>query len=372
MKKIPISNIVLNGNELKYVTEAVKSTWISSIGKFISQFESMFSKYCSTKYAVSSSNGTTAIHLAIESLDIGKGDEVIVPSLTFAATANAVMHSGATPVFVDCLKDHWNIDPEKIDLAVTSKTKAILVVHLHGHPCDMLSIMKIAKKYKLFVIEDCAESTGAIVDGKKVGSIGDIGCFSFFGNKIMTTGEGGMCTTNNPTINEKMRILRDHGMDKSKRYWHNVVGYNYRMTNLNAALGVAQMEQLEEFHHKRKMLRFLYDKYINFNLNFLKPIKAPQGTEVDWFYNLNLSPDSKIKRDKLINELSKLGIDTRPFFYPLHLMPPFKKYNKIESDFSNAESFSKNGLYLPLYPSLLKEDVQFISEEINKIVSDFN
>ena len=371
MKKIPISNIVLNGNELKYVTEAVKSTWISSIGKFISQFESMFSEYCSTKYAVSSSNGTTAIHLAIESLNIGKGDEVIVPSLTFAATANAVLHSGATPVFVDCLKNHWNIDPEKIALAITSKTKAILVVHLHGHPCDMLSIMKIAKKYKLFVIEDCAESTGAIVDGKKVGSIGDIGCFSFFGNKIMTTGEGGMCTTNDPAINEKMRILRDHGMDKSKRYWHNVVGYNYRMTNLSAALGVAQMEQLEEFLHKRQMLKSLYDKHINFNSNFLKPIKPPQGKEVDWFYNLNLSSDSKISRDKLINELSKVGIDTRPFFYPLHLMPPFKIYNKIEADFSYAESFGKNGLYLPLYPSLLEEEVQLISEEINKIASEF-
>ena len=269
------------------------------------------------------------------------------------------------------MKNHWNIDPEKIALAITSKTKAILVVHLHGHPCDMLSIMKIAKKYKLFVIEDCAESTGAIVDGKKVGSIGDIGCFSFFGNKIMTTGEGGMCTTNDPAINEKMRILRDHGMDKSKRYWHNVVGYNYRMTNLSAALGVAQMEQLEEFLHKRQMLKSLYDKYINFNSNFLKPIKAPQGKEVDWFYNLNLSSDSKISRDKLINELSKVGIDTRPFFYPLHLMPPFKIYNKIEADFSYAESFGKNGLYLPLYPSLLEEEVQLISEEINKIASEF-
>tara|TARA_B100001059_G_scaffold232749_1_gene271244 strand:- start:3802 stop:4917 length:1116 start_codon:yes stop_codon:yes gene_type:complete len=371
MKKIPISNIVLNGNELDYVSEAVKSTWISSIGKFISQFESMFATYCSTKYAVSCSNGTTALHLAIESLNIGKGDEVIVPPLTFAATANAVLHSGAIPVFVDCSKDHWNIDPDKIVPAITSKTKAILAVHLHGHPCNMTSIMKIAKKYKLFVIEDCAESTGAIVDGKKVGSIGDIGCFSFFGNKIMTTGEGGMCTTNDPAINEKLRILRDHGMDKSKRYWHNVVGYNYRMTNLSAAIGVAQMEQLEEFHQKRKMLRFMYDKYINFNPNFLKPIKSPQGTEVDWFYNLNLSPDSKIKRDKLINELSKVGIDTRPYFYPLHIMPPFKKYNKNKSPFSCTESFSENGLYLPLYPSLLKKDVQFISDEINRIASDF-
>ena len=247
MKNFPISNIDLNGNELLYVTEAIKSTWISSSGKFITQFESMFAEFCSTNHAVATSNGTTALHLAIESLNIGSGDEVIVPSLTFAATANAILHSGATPVFVDSLNYHWNIDPEKISGAITPKTKAILAVHLYGHPCDMTQIMKIAKKYNLFVIEDCAEATGATINGEKVGSIGDIGCFSFFGNKIITTGEGGMCITNNADLNERMRLLRDHGMDKSKKYWHTEIGYNYRMTNLNAAIGVAQMEQIDLF-----------------------------------------------------------------------------------------------------------------------------
>ena len=369
MKKFPISNISLNGNELKYVTEAIKSTWISSTGKFISQFESMFSQFCSTDHAVATSNGTTALHLAIESLNIGIGDEVIVPSLTFAATANAVLHSGATPVFVDSLKDHWNIDPDKISNAINSKTKAILAVHLYGHPCDMSNIMKIAKEHNIFVIEDCAEATGATVNGKKVGSIGDIGCFSFFGNKIITTGEGGMCTTNNSDLNERMRVLRDHGMDKSKRYWHNEIGYNYRMTNLSAAIGVAQMEQISFFLKKRQKLRIQYDNLINFNSNLLKPVDSFFGNEVEWFYNINLSSTTKIKRDELIFELSKVGIDSRPFFYPIHLMPPYLNYTGTKKDLINAETFGKNGMNLPLYPSLSIEDVKFISTQLNKILS---
>lgn len=369
MKKFPISNISLEGNELKYVNEAVKSTWISSTGKFISQFESKFSQFCSVDYSVATSNGTTALHLAIESLNIGIGDEVIVPSLTFAATANAVIHSGATPVFVDSLKDHWNIDPEKILNAINSNTKAILAVHLYGQPCDMKRIMKIANEHNLFVIEDCAESTGANINGKKVGSIGDIGCFSFYGNKIITTGEGGMCTTNNYELNERMRVLRDHGMDKSKRYWHNEIGFNYRMTNLSAAIGVAQMEQIELFLEKRQILRTQYDNLINFNSNLLKPIDSVFGDQVDWFYNLNLSSKTKIKRDQLILELSKVGIDSRPFFYPIHLMPPYFKYLGSKKDFSNAEAFGKYGMNLPLYPLLTIEDIKFISSHINRILS---
>jgi len=369
VKNFPISNIDLNGNELKYVSEAIKSTWISSTGKFITQFESMFSEFCSANHAVATSNGTTALHLAIEALNIGIGDEVIVPSLTFAATANAVLHSGATPVFVDSLKDHWNIDAEKISDAITPNTKAILAVHLYGHPCDMSRIMKIAQKHNIFVIEDCAEATGATISGKKVGSIGDIGCFSFFGNKIITTGEGGMCTTNNSNLNERMRVLRDHGMDKFKRYWHNEIGYNYRMTNLNAAIGVAQMEQIDLFLEKRQMLRIQYDKSINFNSNLLKPINSIFGNEVEWFYNLNLSSTTKVNRDKLINELSKVGIDSRPFFYPLHLMPPYLKYKTTSNNLINAEAFGKCGINLPLYPSLSLENVKFISTELNKILA---
>ena len=247
----PVAIPNLNGNEFKYLTDAFLSTWISSSGKYIDKFESEFSSYSDCTYGVTVSNGTVALHLALVALGISEGDEVIIPDLTFAATINAVLHANATPVIVDIGKDSWCISPDEIKKAITSKTKAIIPVHLYGQPCDMGAIMKIAKKYNLKVIEDCAEAHGAMYGDKKVGSFGDIGCFSFYGNKVITTGEGGMCTTNNSELNNKMRILRDHGMSATKRYWHDIVGYNYRMTNLQAAIGLAQLERIEDIHKNR-------------------------------------------------------------------------------------------------------------------------
>jgi len=368
LKKYPIADINFIGNEETYVHDAIKSNWISSKGKYIDDFEFSFSKYLDVKHSITTSNGTTAIHLALESLGIGYGDEVIVPSLTFAATANAVIHSGASPVFVDSMNNHWNLDYDKISQAITKKTKAIIPVHLYGHPCDMLNIMNVARKYKLFVIEDCAEAPGAIVDGKKVGSIGDIGCFSFFGNKILTTGEGGMCVTNDSNLNEKMRILRDHGMDKSKKYWHNEVGYNYRMTNLNAAIGLAQLEQVDNFLRKRLELKKEYDNTIDFNYKLLKPMKNIYGKNVEWMYCLNFKKEFINIRDYLITELKKKNIETRPFFYPLHLMKPYFKYINENDLFYNAENFGLSGINLPLYPLLEKKDVKYISNIVNNIL----
>ena len=368
MKKIPIADINFIGNEEAYVHDAVKSNWISSKGKYIDDFEFSFSKYLDVKHSITTSNGTTAIHLALESLGIGYGDEVIVPSLTFAATANAVIHSGATPVFVDSMNTHWNMDYDKISQLISKKTKAIIPVHLYGHPCDMLNIMNIAKKHKLLVIEDCAEAPGAIVDGKKVGSIGDIGCFSFFGNKILTTGEGGMCVTNDSNLNEKMRILRDHGMDKNKKYWHNEVGYNYRMTNLNAAIGLAQLEQVDDFLKKRMELKKEYDNTIDFNYKLLEPTKNIYGKNVEWVYCLNFKKEFVDLRDDLIYKLNKKGIETRPFFYPLHIMNPYLKYINKNTTYDNSERFGLTGINLPLYPSLEIKDVQYISEVVNNIL----
>lgn len=367
---IPISDIHFSGNEIKYVTDAMASTWISSSGPYINKFESKFANFCGTHHAVSTSNGTTALHLAIESLNIGPGDEVIIPTLTFAATANAVIHANATPVFVDSLENHWNMDPEQIRLAITPKTKAIIPVHLYGHPCDMDKIMNIAQKHRLYVIEDCAEAPGAIVNDKKVGSIGNIGCFSFYGNKIITTGEGGICTTDDLELNERMRILRDHGMDKNKRYWHNEVGYNYRMTNINAAIGFAQMEQIEDFIQKRSQLKKIYDTNIIFGSKIMPPVQSYFGQEVDWMYCLIISSNFPDMREFIMNELAKSGIDSRPFFFPLHLMPPYQKYLKKGMDFPNAEAFGKYGLNLPLYPTLLEEDIQHITKALNKTLAD--
>jgi len=255
---IPISSPDLSGNELKYLTDAFKSTWISSSGEFINRFEQNFARYCECSHGVAVANGTVAIHLALVTLGIKCGDEVIVPDLTFAATINAVLHANATPVIVDIEKDSWCISPTEIKKAISPKTKAIIPVHLYGQPCDMEKIMEIAKENNLYVIEDCAEAHGANFKDRKVGSFGDISCFSFFGNKVITTGEGGMCVTNNQKLDNKMRELRDHGMSKTKKYWHNYPGFNYRMTNLQAAIGVAQLERIEEILANRNKIELKY------------------------------------------------------------------------------------------------------------------
>ncbi len=343
----PVAIPNLNGNEFKYLTDAFMSTWISSSGEYIGKFESEFAKYSDAKYGVACSNGTVAIHLALVALGIGEGDEVIVPDLTFAATINAVLHSFATPVIVDVEEDSWCIDPKEIEKAITSKTKAIIPVHLYGQPCDMGAIMEIAKKHNLKVIEDCAEAHGAMYGGQKVGSFGDIGCFSFYGNKIITTGEGGMCTTNSEELNDKMRILRDHGMSKTKRYWHDVIGYNYRMTNLQAAIGLAQLERIEEIHKNRRKYEENYKEILP-NDKFAFQSDCENRTRVTWLVSVLLN--ESIDREEYIQKLKNQGIDARPFFYPLSDMEIYRPYCKVETPVTHK--LSKVGLNLPTYESL--------------------
>lgn len=343
----PVAIPNLNGNEFKYLTDAFMSTWISSSGEYIGRFEKEFSTYSDCNYGVACSNGTVAIHLALIALGIGEGDEVIVPDLTFAATINTVLHANATPVIVDIEEESWCIDPKEIEKAITPKTKAIIPVHIYGQACDMDAIMKIAKKYNLKVIEDCAEAHGAMYGGKKVGSHGDIGCFSFYGNKIITTGEGGMCVTNCSELDKKMRVLRDHGMSKTKRYWHDVIGYNYRMTNLQASIGLAQLERIEEIHKNRKMYEENYKEIFDpRSFTFQKDIE--NRTRVTWLVSVLL--DESINREEYIKELKTQGIDGRPFFYPLSDMDIYKKYCKNETPVTH--NLSKIGLNLPTYESL--------------------
>lgn len=347
----PVAIPNLNGNEFKYLTDAFLSTWISSQGKYINRFEENFSNYCDSKYGISCSNGTVAIHLALLALEIGEGDEVIVPDLTFAATINTVLHANATPVIVDVEKKSWCIDPKEIEKAITPKTKAIIPVHIYGQSCDMGAIMEIAKKYNLKVIEDCAEAHGAMYAGQKVGSFGDIGCFSFFGNKVITTGEGGMCVTNNLELDEKMRVLRDHGMSKTKRYWHDVIGYNYRMTNLQAAIGLAQLERIGDIHTNRR-------KYENNYKSLLPKDKFTFQNDIEnhrritWLVSVLL--DDEVNREEYIQNLKEKGIDARPFFYPLSDMDIYKDYCKSETPVTHK--LSKIGLNLPTYESLKSMD----------------
>ncbi|RXJ82210.1 aminotransferase class I/II-fold pyridoxal phosphate-dependent enzyme [Arcobacter sp. F2176] len=355
----PVAIPNLNGNEFKYLTDAFMSTWISSSGEYIERFENEFSKYSDCKYGVTCSNGTVAIHLALIALGISEGDEVIVPDLTFPATINTVLHSKATPVIVDVEENSWCIDPKEIEKAITPKTKAIIPVHIYGQSCDMSTIMKIATKYNLKVIEDCAEAHGAMYGGKKVGSFGDIGCFSFFGNKVITTGEGGMCVTNSVLLDEKMRVLRDHGMSKTKKYWHDVIGYNYRMTNLQAAIGLAQLERIEEIHKNRKEYEKNYKKLLPKD-KFAFQQDIENRRRITWLVSVLLA--KSIDREVYITKLKEKGIDVRPFFYPLSDMDIYKQYCKNKTPVTHK--LSKVGLNLPTYESLKSMD------EIRNILRD--
>ena len=359
---IPVSEPFIGEGELKNVIEAIKSGWISSKGEFIKEFEEEFAKYIGTKYGIATSNGTTALHLALTALGITRGDEVIVPTLTFVATANAVAYCNAKPVFVDSHPEYWCIDPEKIEEKITDKTKAVVVVHLYGHPCDMNWIKDIAEDHGLYLIEDAAEAHGAEYKGKKVGSFGDISCFSFYGNKVITTGEGGMCLTNNEELAEKMRILRDHGMSK-KRYWHEVIGFNYRMTNVQAAIGVAQLNRLDSFIEKKRQIAKWYSKELKEleekELIRLHP-EMKWAKSIYWMYSILIEDKAKLSRDELMRKLEKVGIETRPFFVPIHLMPMYYKGDK----FPVAEELSKKGINLPSGVKLSRDIILYITRQI--------
>ena len=360
---IPIAEPSLGEEELRNVIEAVKSGWISSKGKFIEEFEQEFAKYCGRKYGVATANGTVALHLALKAFGINKGAEVIVPDLTFVAVANTVTYCNAKPVFVDSHPDYWCINPEKIEEKITPKTKAIVPAHLYGHPCDMDAILDIAEDRGLYIIEDAAEAHGAEYKGKKVGSFGDISCFSFYGNKIITTGEGGMCLTNNEELAEKMRILRDHGMDPNKRYWYDVIGFNYRMTNLQAAVGVAQLKKLDEFVEKKRKIADWYSERIKEleenGLIKLHP-EMPWAKCVYWMYSILVEDKFGMSRDDLMNRLEEKEIDTRPSFYPIHVLPPYKS----EERFSVAEELARKGINLPSGVTLTENEIEQIFESI--------
>ncbi|WP_456277638.1 aminotransferase class I/II-fold pyridoxal phosphate-dependent enzyme [Bacillus sp. AK128] len=358
---IPVSFPDLTGNELKYLTDAFLSTWISSSGKYINAFEESFASFCNVSYGIAVSNGTVALHLALKALGIKEGDEVIVPDLTFAATINAILHAGATPVIVDIEVNSWCIDPIEIEKAITPRTKAIIPVHLYGQPCDMDSIMKIATKYGIFVVEDCAEAHGALYKGKKVGSFGNIGCFSFFANKVITTGEGGMCVTNCSELSEKLRLLRDHGMSKDRKYWHEEVGYNYRMTNLQASLGVAQLERIDAIIGKREKIEKMYRETMK-NLELVEFQNClPDRKKITWLVSALIFGD---KRDFILEKLKQEGFDSRPFFYPLSHMDIYKQYTYSNK---NSQIISRQGINFPTYIHLKEQDIIRLKKILDKL-----
>ena len=361
MKKIAIAVPNFLGNEKKYVQDCMDTVWISSVGKYIKQFEDAFAQRFGVKEAIACSNGTVALHLALMAIDIQAGDEVLVPSFTYIATANAVRYCGAKPVFVDCLKDTWNMDPADMAAKCTSKTKAVVPVHLYGNPCDMDPIMTVAKEKGLFVIEDAAECHGATYKGNLAGTIGDIGTFSFFGNKIITTGEGGMVVTNNEKLAEKIRLLKGQGQDPHRRYWFIETGYNYRMTNIEAAIGLAQLENIDEHIAHRKRVALQYDNYFKGHSAVIPQVITPGADSVHWMYSLLLENEGKITRDELMERLAEDGIETRPLFYPMHIMPPF--FDE-KAACPVAEDISARGMNIPTHSLLSEEDIAYVAERI--------
>lgn len=361
---IPVASPDIGKLEEKYVLQALRSTWVSSIGEFVSRFEHEFASFCEVKYGVSVSNGTNALFLTLRALGVGPGDEIIVPALTFVAVPAVVLQLGANPVIVDIDPVYWCIDPKAIERAITKKTKAIIVVHVYGHPSDMDPILELARAYQLKVIEDCAEAHGARYKDHRVGSIGDAGCFSFYGNKIITTGEGGMVVSRDSDLLSRIRFLKDHAMDPNRRYYHSEVGYNSRMTNIQAALGCAQLDRISELIENRAKILEWYREYLadidaislNPNMSWAEP--------VNWMVCAVLNSCLVPKRGQILSSLREKGVDSRPFFVLCQDMPPYNGCRTVgvdELDTPVARRISLAGFNLPSSASLKKRDIEKIS-----------
>jgi perosamine synthetase len=356
---IPIAEPDLDGNELAYVTDCIRKGWVSSRGSYVPYFEEIMADWCGVRHAISTSSGTSALHLALLAIGVGEGDEVILPALTYIASANAIVYTGARPVFVDVDPSSWNLDLAQVTSKITTKTKAILPVHLYGHPIDMHECMRIAEEHNLWVIEDACEAHGAQQAGRRVGGIGHIGCFSFFANKLITTGEGGILLTDNHEFAKIAHSLRDQART-DKPHWHPQIGFNYRMSNLQAAIGVAQMERVDHFISARHRIVALYDELLNGTPGLTLYQEPDWGISVRWLYSLLVKPEFGLKRDQIIDYLTEQGIESRPLFKPLPSLPPYEG----NQPYPVAEQLSKTGLSLPSSVRLKPEQIEYIAQTI--------
>jgi perosamine synthetase len=366
-RRFPVAEPLLDGNEAEYLLECVRTGWISSQGSFVQAFERAVAEFHDAPFALSVSNGTTALHLALVSLGVGPGDEVIVPDFTFAATASAVVHAGATPVFVDVDPDTWTLDVGAAARAVTEKTRAIIPVHLYGHPADMDALVALTRERSLVLVEDVAEAFGARAHGRIAGTFGDAACFSFYGNKTLTTGEGGLILFRDPDVQERAVMLRDHGMSRDRRYWHLEAGYNYRLTNLQAAVGSAQMERVETILQRKRALAERYATDLAGVPGVILPPHAEWADPVCWLYTVRIDAELGLTRDELAARLLLNGIETRPVFEPLHRMPPFERFARGEA-YPVTDRLAASGLSLPSAVTLEDADLDAITSSIRAIV----
>jgi perosamine synthetase len=331
----------------------------------VPRFEEEFATFCEARHAVATANGTVALHLALAVLDIGPGDEVLVPDLTFIATANAVRYTGATPVLVDVDPATWGIDPEAVRRKLTPRTRAVIPVHLYGRPVDLDPLLELADQHGFAVVEDAAEAHGARYKGKRVGALGRIGAFSFYGNKIFTTGEGGAVVTNDPKLAARAAFLRDHAMDPQRRYFHSEVGFNYRMTNIQAALGCSQLEHAEEILRRRRAISQAYDAGLKGIPGLTGAVPLPWEESICWMYSVLVEPSFGLDRDALSAELRARGVDSRPFFVPLHEMPPYR----TESPFPVSTQLSRQGINLPSGTALTAAEIATVCQALRELAN---
>ena len=371
-KKIPVFDFKLGDKEKEYVNDCLETSFIAQ-GSYVKDFEKKFSKFVNCEYGITTTSGTTALHLACKTLGIGEGDQVLVSSSTNMASAFSVDYCGAIPVPIDIRKETWQMDVTKIEEKINEKTKAIMVVHLFGHPVDMDPVLKISKKYNLKIIEDCAEAHGVEYKGKKVGSIGDIGAFSFYANKNITSGEGGMIVTNSERLAEKARSLKSLGYGKINKFMHENIGFNYRLPNISAAIGLAQLEKIEKIFDEKKRI---YERYTK-NLQNIKGINIPKIEKwvtryIMWVYNIYLDKNFPTSRDNLVKKLQEKNIETRNAFVPINKqIVLIKKYALFqENECPNANFIMQNGFYLPSGNTLTNEDIDYICDEIKKFSKD--
>ena len=362
---IPVYRPRIDQKAKDYVKDCLDGSWISSKGQYVDIFEKKFALATDVIYAASCCNGTCALHLALLSLGIGEGDEVIVPSFTYVASVNAIRYTGATPIFVDILEDTWQIDPQDVKKKISSKTKAIMVVHLYGHPCDMYSICEISKENSLFVIEDCAEAFGAKYKDKHVGQFGDIATYSFFGNKTITTGEGGMVVTNNETLYDRVCKLKGQGLAIQRQYWHDEIGYNYRMTNIQAAIGCAQIDIAEELlAGKRALAQCYMDGFNGTEISWHK--ESHDVIHSYWMFSVTMDITEKQRNKMMSTLLEKYGIETRPLFYPVHTMPIYSKKYEMHPV---SEKVHRTGFNLPSFPELNSKEIKHIITSVKEVYS---
>jgi perosamine synthetase len=356
---IPVSDPRLDGNELRYLTQCIQSNWISSAGRFVREFEDAFAAAVGCRHGVAASNGTTSLHLALVTLGIGPGDEVIIPTFTMIATANAVRYTGAAPVLVDAERETWNLDLARLEAKITPRTRGICLIHTYGHPVDMDPLTHLAERHGLWVLEDAAEAHGARYKDRPVGSLGRAASFSFYANKIITTGEGGMVTTNDAELARVARRLRDHAFSDERHFWHKYLGFNYRMTNLQAAVGLAQTERLAEFVEIRRANAARYTKALSRIPGLGLPVERPWARNVYWMYGVVVEDAFGISRDELRRRLARRGIETRTFFIPIHLQPIY--YAAFEGQrYPVAEDLCRRGLYLPSGATLTDAEIDYV------------